>query len=124
MSVISLQGAGLGLAAVGIGFEVFSSFTSSPWTMENFGADKQKADSAKMYVALGAVFCEAIGLGYSMLAGSAWPFIGTTIVAGMFVFIYMRALARGLAAGNTGWTNSPAAQTAATVVQQSDLKVA
>ena len=106
---------GLGLAAVGIGFEVFSSFTSSPWTMENFGADEQKANSAKAYVAIAACFCEVIGMGYSMLAGSWWPFIGTTAIAGMFIVVYMRALARGKAAGNAGWENQPAASVAATV---------
>ena len=116
MQKLSASQVGLGLAAVGIGFEVFSSFTSSPWTMENFGADEARASSAKFYVALGAGFCEAIGIGYSLLAGSIWPFIGTTVIAGMFVVVYLRALERGKQAGNTGWQNQPAAQATAAVV--------
>lgn len=113
MAVLTATQTGLGLAAIGIGFEVFSSFTSSPWTMENFGADPQRASSAKFYVALGAAFCEAIGIGYSILAGSWWPLIGTTVVSAMFIVIYLRALAKGQAAGNTGWNNQPTATTAA-----------
>ena len=109
--LMTLQQAGLGLAAVGVGFEVFSAFTSSPWTMRNFGADEEKSSSAKMYVTLGAVFCEAIGLGYSLLAGSAWPFIGTTVIAGLFILIYWQALAAGKAAGSNGWTNQTVTNT-------------
>jgi hypothetical protein len=117
---------GIGLAAVGVVFEVFSSLTSSPWTMENFGADEQRAKSARYYVAAAAVISGGIGLGYAWLAGSWWPLIGVVVASGGFVVIYLLALARGKAAGNMGWAaqNSPgfsdtAASAAAAVLSES-----
>lgn len=104
---LSPKDAGLFLASLGVGFEIFSSFTSSPWTLESFGADERRAKAGKEYVVLGCVFNEAIGLGASLLVESWWPLIGVTGISIMFYVIYMRALKRGREAGNTGWANGP-----------------
>lgn len=104
---LSALDVGMFLTSIGLGFEIFSSLTSSPWTCENFGADEKRAKSAKEYVILGVVFNEAIGLGASLLTDSYWPLLGVTCISTMFYLVYMRALERGKQAGNTGWKNGP-----------------
>jgi hypothetical protein len=98
--------AGLFLMAVAESFNVYSALTSSPWTMESFGADERKAKAAKEYViwALGANL--ALGIGSSILAGSWAPLGGIVIISLWMTWIYFRALKRGKEAGAEGWTNS------------------
>lgn len=97
---------GFVLVAAAESFNIFSAMNSSPWTAENFGADEQKAKSCKEYVMWSVVANEALGLGASALARSLWPLIGTTIVTLFMVWIYWRALARGMNAGSTNWQNN------------------
>jgi hypothetical protein len=106
----SLNGAsgasvGLFLVAAAESFNIFSAMNSSPWTAENFGADDRKAKSAQQYVWISIGANEALGVGASLLAGNWWPLIGTTLVSAFMYFIYQRALAKGMAAGSTGWQN-------------------
>jgi hypothetical protein len=98
--------AGLFLMAVAESFNVYSALTSSPWTMESFGADERKAKAAKVYVmyALGANF--ALGVGTSILAGSWAPLAGIAIISLWMTWVYFRALRKGQEAGSSGWTNS------------------
>lgn len=110
---LSIDGAGGQGAAVGLflvaaaeSFNIFSAMNSSPWTAENFGADPQKARSCKQYVVISVLANEGLGFGASMLAGTWWPLVGTTVVSGFMVWIYWRALQRGMAAGSAGWANS------------------
>lgn len=102
-----LDGASVGLFLVASAesFNIFSALTSSPWTAENFGADESKARSTKEYVIIAVAANEALGAGASMLGGTIWPFIGTTVVSIGMMWIYWRALARGKAANSFGWTN-------------------
>jgi hypothetical protein len=97
-------GVGLFLVAAAESFNIFSAMNSSPWTAENFGADERKAKSCREYVMISAVANTALGAGASMLGGSVWPLIGTSLVTAFMYWLYRRALARGMAAGSTGWT--------------------
>ena len=96
-------GVGLFLVAAAESFNIFSAMNSSPWTAENFGADERKAKSCREYVAISAVANTALGVGASMLGGSIWPFIGTTLVTIFMWWLYQRALRRGLEAESVGW---------------------
>jgi hypothetical protein len=108
MPVLSLQQTGLSFAAIGIGFEICSALQSSPWTAENFGADPAKAASAMEYLYMSMGVTELLGAGFSLLAESPAPIIGTTAVCIFMYWIYRRALGRGQAANSTGWQNMPA----------------
>lgn len=105
MAVMSAEGAGLFMLAIGSAFEVFSAMNSSPWTAESFGADERRAKACREYVAWGALFSLAIGAGASVLAGSPYPLLGSAVMVAFLVWIYKRALARGKAAMSTGWAN-------------------
>lgn len=96
-------GVGLFMVAAAESFNIFSAMNSSPWTAENFGADKQKADSCKRYVAISIVANEALGLGASLLAHNWWPLVGTTAVSGFMWYIYYDALKKGAETNSTGW---------------------
>jgi hypothetical protein len=100
-----LAGVGLFMVAAAESFNIFSAMNSSPWTAQNFGADKAKADSCKKYVVIACVANEMLGAGASVLAGDLWPLAGTTIVSVFMAWIYWDALKKGMASGSTGWTN-------------------
>lgn len=101
--VIPAEAVGLVLVAAAESFNIFSAMNSSPWTAENFGADESKAKSAKEYVIISVGANTALGLGASALAKTWWPVIGTTIVSILMIYIYWRALRRGMETGSTGW---------------------
>ena len=75
--------------------DAMSTLNSSPWTSENFGADPQKAQSAREYVlhalGVGTAYCAAS----SAIARSWWPLLGAGVNALYLFWIYERALARG-----------------------------
>lgn len=96
-------GVGLFLVAAAESFNIFSAMNSSPWTAENFGADERKAKSCREYVAISAAANTALGAGASMLGGSLWPLVGTTLVTIFMWWLYRRALARGMDSGSAGW---------------------
>lgn len=106
MGVLTAAQAGLFLMAVAESFNVYSALTSSPWTMESFGADERKAKAAKEYVLWALAANGALGVGTSILAGSWAPLIGIALISAWMTWIYFRALKRGKEAGSRGWTNS------------------
>lgn len=98
------------MAATGITYEIFSSLMSSPWTCENFGADPEKAKSAREYMWISFLNALVLGIGFSLIAKSPFPLIGVMAVAIFFVIIYSRALKKGATSGSTGWANMPKTQ--------------
>lgn len=102
---LDAQGVGLFLMALGSAFEVLSALNSSPWTAENFGADEARAKSSMTYTYMGLAIALGIGAGASLLAGSAWPFVGAIIIGALMVWIYRRAIRRGRERGHNGWVS-------------------
>lgn len=92
-----------GLAVIYGGFEVYSSLMSSPWTVENFGADEKRAGSAIRYAIEAGIVNVAMGTGASILVQSWWPLGGTMLVSAYFLTKYVHAVRVGKRAGNTGW---------------------
>lgn len=86
--------------------DAYSTFESSPWTAENFGADPNKVKSCKEYLCHAVVYSMAYAVASSLLAGSWWPVIGAAISNGYLVWLYLRALDRGKVTGSTGWANA------------------
>lgn len=84
-----------------------STLNSSPWTSENFGADPDKAKSAREYVlhsiAVSSVFCVTS----AVIAKSWWPILGALATDSYLFWIYERALKRGADAGSDGWAKQP-----------------
>lgn len=105
LTAMDAAGVGLFLVASAESFNIFSAMNSSPWTAENFGADERKANSCKEYVMWSVAANSALGFGASVLAKSYWPLVGTTVVSLFMIWIYWRALQRGMAAGSEGWEN-------------------
>lgn len=85
---------GLGLVATAQVFEVFSALNSSPWTVENVGADEEKGRSVVAYVTIAIAVSEGMGVGASLLGDSWWPFVGTTLACLILGVVYKRALDR------------------------------
>jgi lipoprotein signal peptidase len=98
---------GLALAATGLVYEVYSSLMSSPWTAENFGADPEKAASARKYMWISTANAFALGIGFSLLAGQPWPLYGVIAVSIFFILIYTHALRKGAVSGSVGWAKMP-----------------
>jgi hypothetical protein len=86
--------------------DAYSTFQSSPWTAENFGADPNKVKSAKEYLCHAVGFSMAYAIASAYLAKSWWPVIGSAIANAYLVWLYLRALDRGKATGSTGWANA------------------
>lgn len=100
---LDAAGVGLFILAAAESFNVYSAFCSSPWTVENFGADDEKARTAMYYATMAGAANVGLGFGASLLARSWWPLVGTSAVTVVMLYIYRRALAKGQAAGSTGW---------------------
>jgi hypothetical protein len=104
--MLSYQAAGLFLMSLGSAFEVLSALMSSPWTIENVGADPQRAKSAMKYTYLGISMAGAIGGGAALLTGTIWPLIGVALISVVMIFIYRHAISEAERHGNTGWQNA------------------
>lgn len=83
--------------------DAYSTFQSSPWTAENFGADEEKARSCKEYLAHAVGYSTVYAIASAAVAHSWWPVLGATIANVYLIWLYLRALGRGQAAGSTGW---------------------
>ena len=89
--------------------DAYSTLNSSPWTAESFGADERRAKALKEYVAHAVVYSMAYATAAAFIAhGKAATLailIGAVATNTYLVFLYMRASARGRAAGSAGWAN-------------------
>lgn len=102
-------GAGKGVAAIlfltaGMTtLDAYSTFQSSPWTIENFGADEEKTAACKEYLTHAVVFSLAYSTISAHLSGSLWPLVGSLVANAYLIWLYMRAMRRGAASGSTQW---------------------
>jgi hypothetical protein len=99
--MLSYQAAGLFLMSLGSAFEVLSAMNSSPWTIENVGANPEKAKSAMKYTYLGLGMAAAIGAGASLLTATVWPLIGVALVSALMIFVYRHAIGNAERNGNS-----------------------
>jgi hypothetical protein len=112
MDIIGIGGSANALAALlfmtsaMMTLDAYSTFQSSPWTAENFGADPNKVKSAKEYLWHAVGFSMAYAFMSATMAHSWWPVIGAALANGYLVWLYLRALDRGKATGSTGWANA------------------
>jgi hypothetical protein len=83
--------------------DAYSTFESSPWTAENFGADPAKAASCREYLWHAVGYSMAYATASAIIAHSWWPLIGAAISNAYLVWLYLRALDRGRNSGSTGW---------------------
>lgn len=86
--------------------DAYSTFESSPWTAENFGADPAKVKSCKEYLCHAVVYSMVYAVASAMLARSYWPVVGAAITNGYLIWLYLRALDRGKVTGSTGWASA------------------
>lgn len=112
MDIVGLGGGGMAVAALlfmtsaMMTLDAYSTFQSSPWTAENFGADPNKVKSCKEYLAHAVGFSMAYAIGSAILAKSMWPIIAAVITNAYLIWLYLRALDRGKTTGSTGWANA------------------
>lgn len=90
-------------------FNLAGAFLSSPWTMESFGGDPGKNESARGYVKKTVVRGALVSGAGVAISGMWWPLIGTAIAAGDLWLTYNGALARSTRTGSVGW-QSPSGQ--------------
>lgn len=86
--------------------DAYSTFESSPWTAENFGADPDKVKSCKEYLWHAVSYSMIYAVASAFLARSYWPVIGASISNAYLVWLYLRALDRGKVTGSTGWAKA------------------
>lgn len=96
-------GAILFTGGVMVAVDVMSALNSSPWTSENFGANPEKAASARGYVRQSILVSLGVSTVAAAVAGSAWPIIGSALMNGYLFCLYERALQRAQGSGSTGW---------------------
>lgn len=92
------------MTSVMLTLDAYSTFESSPWTAENFGADPEKAKSCREYLWHAVGYSTAYSFASAMIAHSWWPVIGSVIANAYLVWLYLRALKRGAVAGSMGWS--------------------
>jgi hypothetical protein len=89
--------------------DAYSTLNSSPWTAESFGADERRANALKEYVAHAVVYSMSYSAAAAFIArgkAATWSIMLGSIVTNVYlVTLYMRASARGRAAGSDGWSN-------------------
>lgn len=83
--------------------DAYSTFQSSPWTAENFGADKEKRRSAEEYLMHAVGFSMVYAIASAYIAKAWWPVIGAAIANIYLVWLYERALGRAQSSGSRGW---------------------
>jgi len=86
--------------------DAYSTFQSSPWTAENFGADDEKAASCREYLMHATGFSTLYAFASAWLARSWWPLVGASVSNVYLVWLYLRALERGRASGSKNWQKS------------------
>lgn len=96
-----LHGIGL-MVGVVMGMAMFSSFTSSPWTMENVGADPAHASSARRLVGYAVGASVLVGAGAALLDKNRWEAVGAIGSAAFMWWLYDDALKKASAKGYTG----------------------
>lgn len=89
--------------------DAYSTFQSSPWTVENFGGDEVKMKACREYLAHAVVFSMVYAVASSLIAKSPWPVVGSIASNGYLVWLYTRAMRRGQADGHTGWSKGATA---------------
>lgn len=85
--------------------DAYSTFQSSPWTIENFGADEEKAKACREYLMHAVGFSTIYAVASTVLAKSPWPLIGATASNAYLMWLYGRALNRGMESGSANWVN-------------------
>jgi hypothetical protein len=88
--------------------DAYSTLESSPWTSENFGADPIKARSAKQYLAhavANSMLVAAMGAIIAKSRRAWWGVVAAAVANVYLIWLYLRALAKGAAAGSAGWAN-------------------
>lgn len=85
--------------------DAYSTFQSSPWTIENFGADEAKTKACKEYLTHAVVYSSVYAVASSVVAESAWPVVGATVANAYLIWLYARAMRRGREAGSKDWAN-------------------
>jgi len=83
--------------------DAYSTFQSSPWTAENFGADTEKRRSAEEYLCHAVGFSMIYAIASAYIAKSYWPIVGAALANGYLVWLYERALNRAQSTGSRGW---------------------
>jgi hypothetical protein len=83
--------------------DAYSTFESSPWTAENFGADPDKAKSCREYLWHAVGYSMVYAVASSCLARSYWPLVGAAVSNAYLIWLYLRALERGKVTGAKGW---------------------
>ena len=91
-----------------LAMDVYSAVNSSPWTVENFGADPEKAKSVREYVKHGAALSIFFSVGAAWIAHSFWPIAGMVVALAYMWWLYMRALGRGEVSGSNQWAKGNA----------------
>lgn len=81
---------------------MFSSVTSSPWTMENVGADAAHAASARRLVNIAVVAAVVASAGAALLDRNWWPLVGGAGGAAFMAWLYNDALNKAQQKGYTG----------------------
>ena len=89
--------------------DAYSTLNSSPWTAESFGADERRAKALKEYVAHAVAYSMAYSTAAAFIArgrAATWAIMLGAVVTNVYlVTLYMRASARGRAAGSAGWAS-------------------
>lgn len=83
--------------------DAYSTFQSSPWTIENFGADEEKTRACKEYLAHAVGFSMVYALASTAIAKSPWPLLGSIASNAYLCWLYFRAMRRGQESGSKGW---------------------
>lgn len=96
-------GAILFLAAGTNVLDVYSAVNSSPWTVESFGADPEKAKAVRKYVAHGAVVTSFFCVVSAVVAHSWWPIFGAVLANIYMMSLYAHALKKAQQSGSTDW---------------------
>jgi hypothetical protein len=84
-------------------FNLAGAFLSSPWTMESFGGDPGKNESARGYVKKTVARGALVSGAGVLISGMWWPLIGTAIGAADLWLTYNGALNRSVKTGSVGW---------------------
>lgn len=88
--------------AAGVGMSLissehfFSTFLSSPWTVEKFCETEEDREKIRKYYMLAVAASMATAFVLAHILKQPWPIIAAAILCVMYIYIYERALRGGI----------------------------
>lgn len=93
MPIVTAAGIGMSLIA---SEHFFSTFLSSPWTVEKFAETEEDKAKIRKYYMLACAVSLVVAFVLAKIIKQPWPIVATVLVCGLYIWTYEKALRGGI----------------------------